>query len=46
MKHFLIVVSLLFCSAAYSQAPVYDDLVFDEEEIGAAYRLPARTTSF
>ncbi len=38
MKHLFIFVSLLFCSAMMAQAPTYDDMVFDEEEIASAYK--------
>lgn len=38
MKSFLVIVSFLFCIQLSAQTPVYDDLVFDEDEIKTAYK--------
>ncbi|MBL7916950.1 MAG: hypothetical protein JNM96_01040, partial [Bacteroidia bacterium] len=38
MRLAIVTLLICFCSFIKAQTPTYDDLVFDEEEIGAAYR--------
>lgn len=38
MRSFMFFIAVIFYSALFCQSPAYDDLVFDEEELGTAYK--------
>ena len=42
MRSFMFFVAVIFYSALFSQNSAYDDLVFDEEEIGNAYKFSGK----